>query len=119
MAKSFVGLLLAVVVFQGNCPVMAQPATTPSVTVFVAAEGSDAWSGSLAEPNPSRTDGPFATLERARDKIRALKKAGSLPSGGVTVVVRGGRYFLGQTFQPRQGGFRHGRFARRLPCRRG
>ena len=99
MSKSFVGLLLVVIVFQGNCPVMAQPAATPSVTVFVAAEGSDAWSGALAEPNPGRTDGPLATLERARDKIRALKQAGPLPPGGVEVVVHGGTYYRAQTFR--------------------
>jgi len=52
--------------------------------------GNDAWSGTLAEPNGE--DGPFATLERARDAIRALKQAGGLPPGGVTVFVRGGLY---------------------------
>ena len=36
-----------------------------SADYYVATQGSDAWSGTLAEPNPDRTDGPFATLERA------------------------------------------------------
>jgi hypothetical protein len=34
----------------------------------------------------------FATLERARDEIRRLKAAGTLPDGGVAVRVRGGDY---------------------------
>jgi len=59
---------------------------------YVATQGNDAWSGRLAEPNEAQTDGPFATLERARDAIRQLKQAGTLPPGGVTVEVRGGTY---------------------------
>jgi hypothetical protein len=62
--------------------------------LYVATNGNDAWSGRLAEPNAGRTDGPFATLERARDKIREMKKAAPLPAGGVTVWVRGGVYEL-------------------------
>ena len=50
---------------------------------YVAPNGRDAWSGTLAEPNGAGTDGPFATLARARDAIRQLKstaigRAGSL-----------------------------------------
>ncbi|MEI6501418.1 MAG: right-handed parallel beta-helix repeat-containing protein, partial [Armatimonadota bacterium] len=57
-------------------------------------KGNDAWTGALAAPKAGGTDGPFATLERARDAIRALKKAGPLPAGGVCVQVRGGHYAL-------------------------
>lgn len=32
------------------------------------------WSGTLAEPNAQGNDGPLATLERARDAVRTLKK---------------------------------------------
>src|SRR5271166_5225474 len=39
--------------------------------LYVSPEGNDAWSGKRAEPNPARTDGPFATLVRARDAIRS------------------------------------------------
>ena len=42
----------------------------------VSPSGNDAWSGSLAEPNAGLTDGPVATLERARDAIRERRKAG-------------------------------------------
>jgi hypothetical protein len=56
----------------------------------VSPRGNDTWSGSLAEPNADRTDGPFATLERARDAIRKQKKAGlAEPS---TVSIHGGHY---------------------------
>jgi len=55
-----------------------------------ASNGNDAWSGTLAGPNAARTDGPFASLERARDAIRALKAAGTFPLAGLTVWIRGG-----------------------------
>ena len=37
---------------------------------FVSSRGNDRWTGRIAEPNSARTDGPFATLERARDALR-------------------------------------------------
>jgi hypothetical protein len=61
---------------------------------YVASGGNDAWSGKLAVSNAGKTDGPFATIERARDEIRRLKKAGGLPKGGVVVEILGGRYEL-------------------------
>ncbi|MCL4195433.1 MAG: hypothetical protein KJZ87_27090, partial [Thermoguttaceae bacterium] len=70
---------------------------TAATEFFVAADGNDSWSGKLAEPNPERSDGPLASLARARDAIRALKTAGGLPQGGVTVFIRGGTYSLPQT----------------------
>ncbi len=45
------------------------------------------------------SEGPFETLERARDEIRLLKKTSSLPTGGVTVNLLGGVYMLGKSFQ--------------------
>ncbi len=71
----------------------------PGTTIFVAPGGNDAWTGSLPAPNAAKTDGPLATLDRARDRIREMKKAGPLPAGGVAVVLRGGTYFLAHTFQ--------------------
>jgi Right handed beta helix region len=69
------------------------PAAEP-VTFHVATCGNDAWSGQLAKPNEGKTDGPFATLERARDAIRALKQGGTFPAGGVVVEIIAGRYEL-------------------------
>jgi len=50
------------------------------------------------DTNPGTKAKPFATLERARDAIRALKKAGGLPKGGVTVWIRGGLYPRAESF---------------------
>jgi len=59
---------------------------------YVSPDGNDAASGT----NPGNA---FATLQRARDAIRQLKKTKALPKGGVTVSVRFGRYYLDQTFE--------------------
>ena len=62
--------------------------------LYVATNGNDDWSGRLAEPNAAGTDGPFATLVRARDEARRQRAAGQ----PVKVVVRGGTYFLESPF---------------------
>lgn len=79
---------VAAPVFQG----MASQAPAPSGTAYyVATNGNDAWSGKLAAPNADGTDGPFATLARAQQAMRA---------GDVkTTYVREGTYHLSQTLQ--------------------
>ncbi len=68
-----------------------------AVTLYVAPDGNDSWSGSMKIPNVSRTDGPFASLEGARDAIRNLRKTGEM-NEPVTVLIRGGRYQLTRPF---------------------
>jgi hypothetical protein len=46
----------------------------PGWNFYVAPGANDAWSGLLPTPNAAKTDGPFATLERARDEIRARRR---------------------------------------------
>jgi len=62
-----------------------------AVDLYVATNGNDAWSGTPVEPNAGRTDGPFATLERAREEIRR-RRGGGATAEAVTVHVRGGMY---------------------------
>lgn len=64
-------------------------ATGPNA-FFVAPEGNNAWSGRLPEPNGTRSDGPFATITRARAAIRQLKAAPGGLEQPVTVFIRGG-----------------------------
>ncbi len=62
---------------------------------YVAPNGNDAWSGERALADEGRTDGPFATLQRARDAIRELKRRqGGALRQPVTVFLRGGYYYL-------------------------
>ena len=60
---------------------------------YVSIKGSDDWSGSLKEPNRQRTDGPFATLTRARNAIRRLKSECEF-IGPVAVMILEGTYYL-------------------------
>jgi hypothetical protein len=62
---------------------------------FVATDGNDQWSGVLDRPNKNYTDGPFATLEKARDEVRKLKQRE--PEKDIMVLIRGGRYSLSET----------------------
>ncbi len=62
---------------------------------YVAVNGSDRWSGQLDQPNRTNTDGPFATLARARDAVRALIRQGD--KQGILLLIRGGAYSLKET----------------------
>jgi hypothetical protein len=78
-------LLVAAVLCLG----LAQPSDASSRDrgeLFVSVTGSDA--------NPGTQREPLRTLEAARDHIRALKDQERFPVGGVTVWLRGGRYYL-------------------------
>ena len=65
-----------------------------SVTLYVAPDGNDSWSGHLPAPNAAKTDGPFATFDHARATVQSMNKTGLHQ---VTVQFRGGTYFLPKT----------------------
>jgi hypothetical protein len=85
--KALLGSLLILI---GGSVAMAQTAPAPSL--YVAPDGNDAWSGKLARPNHGGSDGPFATIARARDEVRKLKV--SAPAGGLVVEIAAGGYQL-------------------------
>lgn len=66
------------------------------LVLYVAVDGRDTWSGRLADPDKTRTDGPLATLERARDLVRQTRADGS-STGAARIVVRSGTYYLPHT----------------------
>lgn len=59
--------------------------------IHVALTGRDTWPGTIAQP--------VATLDRARDLIRAMKAGPGLPTGGVQVVIEAGHYHLVHSFE--------------------
>lgn len=68
------------------------------ITLYVSPLGDDRWSGTRAEPNNKNTDGPFATLTKARDEIRKLKATHPPSNKTILVEIQGGRYELDEPF---------------------
>ncbi|MBI2302097.1 MAG: hypothetical protein HYU66_24605 [Armatimonadetes bacterium] len=76
---------------------LALALTAAPLDLHVAPSGRDTWSGRLAAPNAAGTDGPFATLEHARDAVRASRAGGlALP---VTVTIHGGTWRLAESLR--------------------
>lgn len=67
-----------------GCFLISLGAPARHLDLYVATNGSDA--------SPGTKEKPFATVERARDAIRALRAAEQLPAQGITVWIRGGLY---------------------------
>ena len=96
--------------FSRAAPVKGRQGIPPGLVLYVSPEGRDAWSGRLPSPNAAKNDGPFATIEQARDRIREIKTdAGGLKKP-VTVLLRGGVYRLSAplVFTPADSGTREG-----------
>lgn len=77
----------------GLCGPLVAAEADDSIVLHVAVDGDDARPGRSAKPTSDKSDGPLATLAGARDRIRAMKVAGSL-TGPVTVTVHPGTYYL-------------------------
>ncbi len=77
---------------------LAESAAAAGLEFYVSTSGNDAWSGQRAAPNGSGTNGPFATLERARDAIRQ-NRASVKSKSGATVWIRGGTYLRQGSFE--------------------
>jgi regulation of enolase protein 1 (concanavalin A-like superfamily) len=93
---------------------------------YVSPKGNDNWSGTFAEPIKDGTDGPFATLLRAKQAVWELKAQVYLPKGkpidasyigtdypygkgkDIVVFIREGFYTLNEplVFTPEDGGER-------------
>lgn len=69
-----------------------------SAKLYVASNGNDSNDGS--------ENAPFATVQKAKDAVRAMNASGNLPEGGVTVYLRGGTYYMedGMTFTKEDSG---------------
>jgi hypothetical protein len=92
--KNFMRLLIALELpLILACRGFADEPCSPESIVYVAPWGNDGWSGHQPEANAAKTDGPLATLPRAREKLRKLG-----PGQAKKVVIRGGSYFLNETF---------------------
>jgi parallel beta-helix repeat protein len=95
--QSSLAMLLAV------CLLTAAMAGAAPHVYHVAPDGNDAWTGTAPEAVPGTDTGPFASLQRARDAVRALPPEAR--AGGI-VYVHAGVYYLQETlaFGPEDGG---------------
>jgi len=86
-------LLLAVlwVIAGFACPAFAASA----VRFYLSPNGNDAWSGLKEQSDVAGSDGPLATLDGVRRKVREHRAKGVV--GPVTVEIRGGEYTLDRT----------------------
>ncbi|MGQ9541048.1 MAG: right-handed parallel beta-helix repeat-containing protein [Armatimonadota bacterium] len=85
MSKSLMGVLFIMVAISA----LAQ---REPIRLYVSQKGDDRWTGRYAVPNAGRTDGPFATLSRAQQAVRELRKRGV--NRPIEVVVAEGTYYL-------------------------
>ncbi len=89
MDRRIIGLILS----------LSTPTPALALDLYISPHGNDTWSGRLAEANADRTDGPFATLERARDEIRRVRTAAQDLTEPVTVHLRAGVYVRDNAFE--------------------
>jgi len=93
-------LLTTLAILATGCGKAEKTAVKPGPGVFfVATNGNDKWSGKLPKPSPDFTDGPFATLERARDAVRQFKSVPSNTNISPVVWIGGGTYYLSKPLE--------------------
>ncbi len=94
-AVLFYRALTLVLIFFCVAPRACGATLSAAADFYVATNGNDNWSGQLAVANDAKSDGPFATLARARDAVRDLKK--NRAKKNFVVKIRGGIYRRGET----------------------
>ena len=72
----FAGLLATVLANPGLLSAANAEAPKNALNLYVALDGNDAWSGRLDKPNADKNDGPLASLDGARIKVRDQIKQG-------------------------------------------
>ncbi len=90
--QGVLSIVLTVDGTQSNTVTINTGAPVVTASFYVAQNGNDSWNGTLAAPNTSSTDGPFASIARAQRAARGLR--GSRPSLPLTVMLRQGTYYL-------------------------
>ena len=73
--------------------------------LYVSVNGNDSWSGRSPTRVGAAADGPYLTLTRALAEVSKIQQASAVPNeinngfpkGGVTIAIRGGKYYLSST----------------------
>jgi len=61
----------------------------PRLSVYVSTSGDDRNSGTMEKP--------FASIKRAQEEVCRIKTSGGIPEKGISIVLRGGEYFVDET----------------------
>jgi parallel beta-helix repeat protein len=88
-----ISLLVLILICWISLPILSAEAA-PAL-FYVSPMGNDSWSGKMPSTNHAHTDGPFKTIQMARDQIRKEKVRNS--SRSYEVLIRGGIYELDTT----------------------
>ncbi|MGC8743042.1 MAG: hypothetical protein ACP5T0_04090 [Verrucomicrobiia bacterium] len=64
---------------------------------FVATNGNDNWSGKLPKPSSDFTDGPFATIQKAKEAVRLFKSKNT--NIAPVIYIGEGKYFLNKPLE--------------------
>lgn len=75
------------------------PVMRAGLKMYVSTNGNDNWSGKFRKPNRDKTNGPFLTIEGARDAIRKLKETYNLPTGNIIIEIEEGVYEILEPFE--------------------
>lgn len=89
-------LVAALTILLSGATAAAEPAAS---VYYVAVDGNDDWSGKLPTANAEKTDGPLASIAKARDAIRKLKAEQGTLRQPVHVQVRAGTYHICETIE--------------------
>jgi hypothetical protein len=72
----------------------AARAADEAINFYVSPEGSDQFTGTVARNNAQRNDGPFQTIQRARDAARGMIRSAGDHRTPININIRGGTYWL-------------------------
>ncbi len=96
---TFTSRFLVILTLFGLAIAPAAKAAPRPIVFYVSPAGNDHWRGMLPSPNGRKTNGPFATLQRAEQAVRTVRQSASNSKRMVEVWVRGGTYYLTQPLQ--------------------
>lgn len=87
-------LLIILLIFTYNFTGSAYSKVIPdSITLYVSTVGNDLSDGLLPEPSSAIANGPFATIQRARNEAKKIRNKHKINTA-INILIRSGIYFL-------------------------
>ncbi len=83
---------LFVVVFIVTISVVAFSQDDNMIRIYISPNGNDEWTGALDSPNENNTDGPLASIDKALERVKEVRK--NEGDKTIKIILRGGEYFV-------------------------